>query len=161
MREDLVLVPLLCEIGTNSSHVWGIGTNSLHVTGIDTNPSHERKIGTYPWYVRGVGTNYWHVRDIVTNSSHVRGIGTNSLHPKNRSQVWRILTNSLHVRSYQQILYMCDELVPILHTSHTWEIWAQILDPKIYHNWPYVNFTFGKYDVFLPSFRLVVKYTKR
>ena len=93
--------------------------------------------------------------------TRIRIIGTNSSHPKkHRSQVWRILTNSLHVRNYQRILHMCEELVPIRHTrekvapalhrcdeylpilhTSTWEIWAQILDPKINRNWPYANFT--------------------
>ena len=42
----------------------------------------------------------------------------------------------------------------------TWEIWAQILDPKIYRKWPYVNFTFGKCDVLVPILLMGVKFTK-
>ena len=42
----------------------------------------------------------------------------------------------------------------------TWEIWAQILDLKIYRNWPYINFTFGKCDVLVPIFLMGVKFTK-
>ena len=42
----------------------------------------------------------------------------------------------------------------------TWEIWAQILDPKIYRNWPYVNFTFRKCDVLVPILLMGVKFTK-
>ena len=42
----------------------------------------------------------------------------------------------------------------------TWEIWAQILDPKIYRNWPYVNFTFGKCDVLVPVLLMGVKFMK-
>ena len=42
----------------------------------------------------------------------------------------------------------------------TWEIWAQILDPKIYRNWPYVNFTFGKCDELVPILLMGVKFTK-
>ena len=42
----------------------------------------------------------------------------------------------------------------------TWEIWAQILDLKIYRNWPYVNFTFGKCDVLIPILLMGVKFTK-
>ena len=42
----------------------------------------------------------------------------------------------------------------------TWEIWAQLLDPKIYRNWPYVNFTFGQCDVLVPILLIGVKFMK-
>ena len=42
----------------------------------------------------------------------------------------------------------------------TCEIWAQILPPKIYRNWPYVNLTFCKCDVLVPILLMGVKFTK-
>ena len=86
--------------------------------------------------------NSSHVRGIGTNSSHVRGIGTNSSHPRksciSSSRVWRILTNSSHVRNYQQ----------------------RSLSIKFRLNWPYVNFTFFKCDVLVPTLLMGVKFTK-
>ena len=98
---------------------------------------------TYQFFTRQkLSSNSSHVWGIGTSSSHVWGIGTSSSYPRksrtSSSQVWRILTNSSYVRNYQ----------------------AQILDPKIYRNWPYVNFTFGKCDVLVPVLLMCVKFTK-
>ena len=76
--------------------------------------------------------------------THVKVIGTNSSHPKN-TQVTGV-TNTYQFFTRQKL--------------STREIWAQSLDPKIYRNWPYVNFTFGKCNVLIPIFFMDVKFTK-
>ena len=68
------------------------------------------------------------------------------------SHLWKLSTNSSYLRKIEPVLRRWHEYVPILHSSK-WErceIWAQMLDPQNYRNWPYANFTFSKSDVLVP-----------
>ena len=121
----------LWKFGTNFSHLWRVCTNSSHLWAFRTDSSHLWKI-EYQFFT---GVKNWYQFFILVKIKYQ--FFTSEKNRTSPSQMARMRTNSSQLKWER-----C-------------EIWAQMLDPQNYRNWPYANFTFSKSEELVPILHTV------